>query len=171
MQSVFEWQGLTAHIRAVQVRRHTSSSINAAVMQAYYYVAGPKTTSILKRCSLALFEERCFFWLDVPFAYSAGLLVDLVPFGKVLYVFLSCTAVSVGRSLSFYVSFLFVLVQLTCFLDVSMECVDMTRSSLAIPVSVIWHQWRARKMSDEDCIKDLVRSRDRAAIGAISASK
>ena len=56
-KSVFEWQGLTPHIRAVQVRRTTSSAITAAVTQAYYYVAGPKSSSILKRCSLELFEE------------------------------------------------------------------------------------------------------------------
>ena len=40
---------------------------------------------------------------------------------------------------------------------------------IAVPVNVIWHQWRARKMSDQDCLKDLVRSRDRVAVQAISS--
>lgn len=67
-KSVFEWQGMPPHIRALQVRRTTSSAISSAVLQAYYYVAGPKTSSILKRCSRELFEEKlwvrcmiCFF--------------------------------------------------------------------------------------------------------------
>lgn len=40
---------------------------------------------------------------------------------------------------------------------------------LVIPLSVIWHQWRTRKMSDADCLKDIVRSRDRGAVHAVQA--
>ena len=38
-----------------------------------------------------------------------------------------------------------------------------------MPVAIVWHQWRIRKMSDKDCLKDLVRSRDRTAIPAMQA--
>ena len=60
-KSVFEWGGLTPHVRPVQVRRATNSAINAAIVQSYYYVAGPKTTSIVRRCTAEPFEERCAY--------------------------------------------------------------------------------------------------------------
>ena len=33
-----------------------------------------------------------------------------------------------------------------------------------IPASVVWNQWRGYKMADEDCVRDLIRSRDRSAV-------
>ena len=65
--SVFEWEGLSPHVRPVKVRRATNSAINAAIVQAYYYVAGPKMTSILKRCTAELFEDICMDLCLPPF--------------------------------------------------------------------------------------------------------
>jgi len=36
-----------------------------------------------------------------------------------------------------------------------------------IPVGVIWAAWRSHKISDEDAVKDLIRSRDRGAVLAL----
>ena len=63
-KSVFQWEGITPHVRTVQVRRATNSAINAAIVQSYYYVAGPKTTSVLRRCTAEPFEERCVYVFD-----------------------------------------------------------------------------------------------------------
>ena len=47
------------------------------------------------------------------------------------------------------------------------RCLSPHDQDLVIPLNVIWHQWRTRKMSDMDCLKDLVRCRDRGAMNAI----
>ena len=41
------------------------------------------------------------------------------------------------------------------------------QQELPIPAAVVWNQWRSYKMSDEDCFKDLVRSRDRSAVSCL----
>ena len=38
---------------------------------------------------------------------------------------------------------------------------------IPVPIAIIWRQWRASKMSEEDCMKDPGRCRDRAAVSAI----
>ena len=73
-RSVFEWEGLTPHVRPVNVRRSTCSAISAGIIQAYYYVAGPKTTSILRRCTAELFTDSCVHLLVfLCFAFSRSL--------------------------------------------------------------------------------------------------
>lgn len=38
---------------------------------------------------------------------------------------------------------------------------------LSVPVGIIWTAWRSYKISDESVIKELIRSRDRGAVGAL----
>ena len=52
------WAGLKpGFIRPTQVARRSHSHIHKAVVQAYYYVAGPKLTRILLRCSAKLYKD------------------------------------------------------------------------------------------------------------------
>ena len=54
-----DWAGLKpGFIRTTDVMRRTHGHIHKAVLQAYYYVAGPKRTQLLMRCSAALYTEK-----------------------------------------------------------------------------------------------------------------
>ena len=46
------------YVRPTLVVRRTHSHIHKAVIQAYYYVAGPKSTQLLLRCSATLHTEK-----------------------------------------------------------------------------------------------------------------
>ena len=53
-----KWAGLQpGFVRPTVVARRTHSHIHKAVIQAYYYVAGPKTTQLLIRCSASLYTD------------------------------------------------------------------------------------------------------------------
>jgi hypothetical protein len=47
--------------------------------------------------------------------------------------------------------------------------ISFLEQDFAISVSIIWNQWKSRKMSDADCERYLVRCRDRTAPAAVLA--
>ena len=53
------WHGIKpGFVRPTMVARRTNAYIQKAVIQAYYYVAGPKKTQILLRCSAEVHKEH-----------------------------------------------------------------------------------------------------------------
>jgi len=48
-------------------------------------------------------------------------------------------------------------------------CKTKSGQDFPISLSIIWNQWKTRKMSDEDCERDLVRCRDRGAPAALAS--
>jgi len=56
--SELEWEGLKPHIRPTTVARRTHGNIHKAVIQAYYYVAGPKKSQLMVRASAELYKDK-----------------------------------------------------------------------------------------------------------------
>ena len=53
------WNGMKpGFVRPTLVPRRTHAQIHKAVIQSYYYVAGPKKTQMLLRCSAQIHKEH-----------------------------------------------------------------------------------------------------------------
>ena len=57
----------------------------------------------------------------------------------------------------------------TVLLHCSLMCQFLPGQDFPIGIGVIWNQWKVRKMTDEDCERDLVLCRDRGAPNALAA--
>ena len=49
------------------------------------------------------------------------------------------------------------------------HCISRRSQDFPIGIPIIWNQWKTRKMTDEDCERDLVMCRDRGAPQALAA--
>ena len=161
------WNGLKpGFVNPTLVARRANSHIVRAITQAYYYVAGPKTSQMLLRCSAKIHKDHglpvgntLHIFTDFFNAFRSNLVRFVVVVAiqmkksrcvKKLWYFNG--GLNVPYSTQFYSQRVFIIVH---------------EQEIPIPVGVIWSAWRSHKISDDIVCKEFIRCRDRGAVKAL----